>query len=568
MTHATLKAEFEDLIDADAPVETLGAGFTFTEGPIWHPVEHYLLFSDMPADVRRRWDARSGVSETRRPSNKCNGMTYDADLNLIVCEHATSALVRERPDGRREILASHFEGQELNSPNDVCVRSDGSIYFSDPWYGRMPVFGVERPRQLGFQGVYRLPPGGGALQLLVDRSLFDQPNGLCFSPDEKRLYINDTVQASIRVFDVGADGALANGRVFASAICSAQEAGVPDGMKCDARGNVWVTAPGGVWVFAASGDLLGKVRVPELVANLAWGGPDFQTLFMTSSHSVYTVATKVGPRREPYMSAGGGGSRTPSGSQTPPTSSPSPAGSLALDPRRCVLIIQDMQNDVISPGGAFAASGSPAHAGSQRVIDNTRRLAEAVRARGGLVIHVWFVVEPGAPGMTLNAPLFRGVVDNNAMVRGSWGAAPVDGLEPRPGDLIVEKMRMSAWEGTRLETLLKGADRDMLICAGAWTNMSVEHTARTGRRQRLLYVRSRGLLLDDERRVAARFDQLRPAKRVGRDKLPTRLSPRSSEALRRRRWRRRAIFGRRACPPSRKAAKSACVLSLLLRDFC
>ena len=125
---------------------------------------HYLLFSDMPGDVRRRWDAQRGVVEVKRPSNKCNGMTYDAELNLIVCEHATSSLIRERPDGRREVLASHFENQELNSPNDVCVHSSGAIYFSDPWYGRMPVYGVERPRQLGFQGVYRVPPGGGAPQ--------------------------------------------------------------------------------------------------------------------------------------------------------------------------------------------------------------------------------------------------------------------------------------------------------------------------------------------------------------------------------------------------------------------
>ncbi len=170
MTHTALRPEFEDLIDPDAPVVQLGTGFTFTEGPIWHPVDHYLLFSDMPADVRRRWDAESGVVEVRRPANKCNGMTYDAELDLIVCEHATSLLVRERPDGRREVLASHFEGQELNSPNDVCVRSDGSIYFTDPSYGRMPGFGVERPLQLSFKGVYRVPPGGGAPQLLVDRA--------------------------------------------------------------------------------------------------------------------------------------------------------------------------------------------------------------------------------------------------------------------------------------------------------------------------------------------------------------------------------------------------------------
>ena len=185
MTHATLRPQFEELIDPYAPVAQVGSGFGFTEGPIWHPRDQFLLFSDMLSDVRRRWDARGGVSEAKRPSNKCNGMTYDADLNLIVCEHSTSTVVRERPDGARETLASHFEGQELNSPNDICVHSDGSIYFTDPWYGRMPLYGVERPRQLGFQGVYRIPPGGGAPQLLVDRFLFEQPNGLCFSPDQQ-----------------------------------------------------------------------------------------------------------------------------------------------------------------------------------------------------------------------------------------------------------------------------------------------------------------------------------------------------------------------------------------------
>ena len=139
----------------------------------------------------------------------------------------------------------------------------------------MPGFGVERPRQLGFQGVYRVPPGGGAPQLLVDRLLFDQPNGLCFSPDEKLLYVNDTVQTLIRVFDVAADGSLSNGRIFASGVRSSLEEGVPDGMKCDQRGNVWVTAPGGVWVYAPSGDLLGKVRAPEKVANLDLGRTGF-----------------------------------------------------------------------------------------------------------------------------------------------------------------------------------------------------------------------------------------------------------------------------------------------------
>jgi gluconolactonase len=303
MSHLMIRPEFVQLIDIDAHLDQLGAGFIFTEGPIWHPIDHYLLFSDMPGDVRRRWNAPGGVVEVLRPANKCNGMTYDADLNLIVCEHATSSLVRERPDGRREILASHFEGKELNSPNDVCVRMDGSIYFSDPWYGRMPVYGVERPRQLGFQGIYRVPPGRGEPQLLADRSLFDQPNGLCFSPDERLLYVNDTVKKLIRVFHVAGDGSLSKGEVFASEIQSDLEPGAPDGMKCDSLGNVWVTAPGGVWVYAPSGDLIGKVRTPELVANLAWGGPDFRTLFLTASQSLYAVKTRIGPRVEPYMQA-------------------------------------------------------------------------------------------------------------------------------------------------------------------------------------------------------------------------------------------------------------------------
>ena len=357
MTHVTLRPEFETLIDPYAPVGQVGTGFDFTEGPIWHPVHHYLLFSDMPGDVRRRWDAKRGVVEVKRPSNKCNGMTYDAELNLIVCEHATSSLIRERPDGRREVIASHFENQELNSPNDVCVHSSGAIYFSDPWYGRMPVYGVERPRQLGFQGVYRVPPGGGPPKLVVDRHLFDQPNGLCFSPDERLLYVNDTVQALIRVFDVEADGSLANARVFASGIRSELEPGLPDGMKCDQRGNIWVTAPGGVWVYSPAGELLGKVRVPELVANLAWGGPDFRTLYLTATHSVYAIPVKAGPRHEPYMSSRA--STGPDTASAPPAAPQLAGGDMQIDPRRCAMIIQDLQNDVIMDGGAFADSGAP-----------------------------------------------------------------------------------------------------------------------------------------------------------------------------------------------------------------
>jgi gluconolactonase len=151
-----------------------------------------------------------------------------------------------------------------------------------------------------------------------------------------------------------------------------------------------------------------------------------------------------------------------------------------LDPSRCVLVIQDMQNDVMVEGGAFAESGAPEHAQEQGVVENIKRLADACRQGGIPVIHVHYIVEEGAPGLKQNAPLFQGVKDTNALVRGSWGAAPAEGLEPQDGDFVVEKMRMSAWEGTRFESLLKGLGRDTVVVTGAWTNMSVEHTARTG----------------------------------------------------------------------------------------
>ncbi len=153
---------------------------------------------------------------------------------------------------------------------------------------------------------------------------------------------------------------------------------------------------------------------------------------------------------------------------------------LKLDPKRTALLIQDLQNDVIIEGGAFAESGSPEHAKEQKVVENVKKLAAAARKKGVAVIHVWYVVEEGAPGLKLNAPLFNGVKESGALVRGSWGAAPADGLEPHAGDHVVEKMRMSGWEGTRLETLLAGLGRDTIVVTGAWTNMSIEHTARTG----------------------------------------------------------------------------------------
>ncbi|MEM1299019.1 MAG: SMP-30/gluconolactonase/LRE family protein, partial [Pseudomonadota bacterium] len=209
MLHKAVDGRFAEVVDAGAPVDQLGTGFMFTEGPLWHPHDGNLIFSDMPGDVRRRWTPGQGVEEIMRPSHKGNGMTYDADLNLLVCEHATSSVTRFRPDGTREVLTSHFEGRELNSPNDICVRSDGAVYFTDPTYGRMEHFGVPRPLEQGFQGVYRLPPNhrpGDEPELVSDRYMFSQPNGLMFSPCERWMWVNDTDQANIRMFDVAEDG--------------------------------------------------------------------------------------------------------------------------------------------------------------------------------------------------------------------------------------------------------------------------------------------------------------------------------------------------------------------------
>lgn len=300
MSYANLAPNSEALVEAGESVRKVAGGFAFTEGPIWHPRDQYLLFSDIQGDVRRRWDESGAVREVSRPANKGNGMTYDAELDLLVCEHATSTLARVRADGQREVLASHFEGKELNSPNDVCVRSDGSIYFTDPPYGRTAAFGVERTQELGWQGVYRLAPDG-VLRLVVAPGEFAAPNGLCFSPDESRLYVDDTERALIRVYDVAPNGSLRNGRLFAEGLASELERGRPDGIKTDERGNVWCTGPGGVWIFAPTGERIGRIATPEPTANLHWGGADFHTLFLTAGTSLYGLKTRVGPHVEPFM---------------------------------------------------------------------------------------------------------------------------------------------------------------------------------------------------------------------------------------------------------------------------
>ncbi|MBA3479728.1 MAG: SMP-30/gluconolactonase/LRE family protein [Lautropia sp.] len=288
---------FREVVGEQVAFEKIATGFLFTEGPLWHSREQYLLFSDMPGDHLRRWSERDGVTTFRKPCNQSNGLAWDPQGRLIACEHSSSSLTRTEPDGAITTLASHWQGRELNSPNDVAVDRRGAIYFSDPTYGRSEFYGRPRPTELDFRGVYRVMPdlGGGtphSLSLLADD--FGQPNGLCFSADAKRLFVNDTERAHIRVFDLNADGSVGGGDVWAETVGEGQ--GAPDGMKSDMQGNVYCCGPGGIHVFTAQAECLGVIRVPEYTANFAWGDADGCSLYITASTSVYRIRTRVAGR--------------------------------------------------------------------------------------------------------------------------------------------------------------------------------------------------------------------------------------------------------------------------------
>jgi len=280
---------FRDVVGSEVKLERLAGGFEFTEGPIWHPREKHLTFSDMPGDHMRRWTAAGGVVTFRKPSNMTNGNTYDRRGRMLSCEHATSRVTRTDRDGTIAVVATHFQGKQLNSPNDIVVKSDTRIYFTDPTYGRMPYYGVERACELDFRGVYRMEEDGSALTLLADD--FDQPNGLCFSRDERRLFVNDTERGHVRVFDVSDDGRLSGGAVWAKVIGTGE--GAPDGMKIDREGNLYCCGPGGVHVFSPEAMCLGVIEVPEVVANFTWGEDDLKTIFFTASSSLYRTRTKT-----------------------------------------------------------------------------------------------------------------------------------------------------------------------------------------------------------------------------------------------------------------------------------
>lgn len=281
---------FLEIIGGIDKLERLGTGFDFTEGPIWHPLEQHLTFSDMPGDHMRRWFPDGRIETYRKPANMANGNTYDGAGRILSCEHATSRVVREEADGTLTIIASHYDGKQLNSPNDIVVRQDGLIFFTDPTFGRMAYYGIERETELTYQGVYCASPDGNTLLCLADD--FEQPNGLCFSLDHQTLFVNDTVRKHIRAFTVADDGSATGGDVWVE-VTTGEGEGHPDGMKIDSLGNLYCTGPGGVHVFLPDKTLLGVILMQEFTANFAWGGAGLTEMFFTSSTSLYRSRTRT-----------------------------------------------------------------------------------------------------------------------------------------------------------------------------------------------------------------------------------------------------------------------------------
>ena len=279
-----LSPELSKLVPPDAKVERIASGFQFLEGPVWHR-EGFLLFSDTHREAIFKYDPDSGKTSVYRPvPGNSNGLTFDQQGRLITVEYGKHRLTRVEKNGTVTELVSSYQGKRLNTTNDVVVKSEGSIYFTDPPYGV-----AKEDRELDFQGVYRLGSDGKLTLLTAD---FDCPNGLAFSPDEKTLYIADSsARMHIRAFEVKPDGSLANGRLFAD--MKTGEPGAPDGMKVDTKGNIWATGPGGVWVFDKTGKHLGTIKPPEVPANCAWGDRDGKTLYMTAHTGLYRIRTSA-----------------------------------------------------------------------------------------------------------------------------------------------------------------------------------------------------------------------------------------------------------------------------------
>jgi len=293
---------FDELIPENAVIETLASGFDWAEGPVWNRRDKYLLFSDIPPNVVNKWTPEAGLSQFLKPSGYTgsvarggepgsNGLLFDGEGRLVLCQHGDRRVARLEPDGSFHTLADRYHGKRLNSPNDGAFKSNGDLYFTDPPYG---LLGLDKDpnKELDFNGVYRLSADGELTLLTRDMS---KPNGIAFSPDEKTLYVanSDPKRAVWMAFDVQADGTLAGGRVFADVTESVgKRKGLPDGLKVDRDGNLFATGPGGVLVFAADGTHLGTLATGEATANCAWGD-DGTTLYITADMHIARVKTKT-----------------------------------------------------------------------------------------------------------------------------------------------------------------------------------------------------------------------------------------------------------------------------------
>ena len=291
MTTEAFSPEFSRIVPEGAPIEKIAGGFMFTEGPVWNGRDGHLTWTDIIGDTIWRWTPGEGTTAIMSPTEHANGLTLDLEGRLLVAGWSSRTVWRWEHDGTTVTLASHYDGKKLNTPNDIVVKSDGSIYFTDSAGGlHLPGHqGHDLQRQLEYEGVFRLDPETSNLTLLVDDMVF--PNGLCFSEDERILYVNDSRRAHIRAFEVRDDGTLNEGPVFTE--FRGTDPGIADGMKVDVEGNVYCTGPGAVYVMDPQGNQLGRIRIPEQTANFGWGGGDWRTLYFTARTSVYRMKLNI-----------------------------------------------------------------------------------------------------------------------------------------------------------------------------------------------------------------------------------------------------------------------------------
>ncbi|MCX2721521.1 SMP-30/gluconolactonase/LRE family protein [Roseibium salinum] len=285
---------FRALIQPNARLHQIATGFEWTEGPVWFADHNILLFSDIPADRMIRLTPDGQVSVFRTPSDYSNGNTRDRQGRLVTCQHGTRSVTRTEVDGTRTVLADRYEGKRLNSPNDVIVQSNGAIWFTDPTYGILSDYeGYAAEPEQDRHNVFRIDPRTGSVKAMITD--FVQPNGLAFSPDERTLYVAESgsshdadVPSVIRAFEIGEDGEIISDRVFATI-----DKGLPDGMRVDSSGHLWSSAADGIHCFHPDGTRLGKILVPEVVANLCFGGPRGNRLYITATTSIYLIAVNA-----------------------------------------------------------------------------------------------------------------------------------------------------------------------------------------------------------------------------------------------------------------------------------